>query len=199
MSLHSFTVLADSLRKKDDLDLCPTHFHSLPGSCRFAFHVLAWKQALAVSPRATMQRSGWCGSPTPNWSTPYGRCEKDDDFGVQLANQAHPCPDTSSGCFRKVPSLPDFPMSHSVTRSVLIPRPAAAARLCFALPPQQVKCGPAGDPGKTCALRVTAFRKSFRQNSAQNADEKIIRTFRKSAAWPWERGTSRRFAQECPE
>lgn len=41
----------------------------------------------------------------------------------------------------------------------------------------------------TCALWISAFRKSFRQISAKNADEKIFRTFRKSAVWPWERGT----------
>jgi hypothetical protein len=90
----------------------------------------------------------------------------------------------SDECFRKAPSLPDFPMSHSVTRSVLHPAPGGAARLCFAL---------------RAPLRVSAFRKSFRQISAKNPDEKIFRTFRKSAVWPWERGTSRRFAQECPE
>jgi hypothetical protein len=53
------------------------------------------------------------------------------------------------------------------------PRFCGTARLCFGY----------------AALRVSAFRKSFRQISAQNADEKIFRTFRKSTAWPWERGT----------
>ena len=69
--------------------------------------------------------------------------------------------------------FPAFPRSLA---SVLTPRPAARRGSAF-----------------------TAFKKSFRQISAKNADEKIFRTFRKSAAWPWERGTSRRFAQECPE
>ncbi len=56
MSLRSFTVLAHSLRKKDDLDLCPARIHSLPRPCRFAFHVVARKQALTVS--AHGQRCG---------------------------------------------------------------------------------------------------------------------------------------------
>ena len=59
-----------------------------------------------------------------------------------------------------------FPAHPRSLASVLIPRPAARRGSAF-----------------------TAFRKSFRQISAQDADEKIFRTFRKSAAWPWERGT----------
>jgi hypothetical protein len=53
-----------------------------------------------------------------------------------------------------------FPAHPRSLASVLIPRPAARRVSAF-----------------------TAFRKSFRQNSAQDADEKIFRTFRKSAAW----------------
>ena len=72
-----------------------------------------------------------------------------------------------------------FPCSPSVTRFGAYPAPCGTARLCFGF----------------AALRVSAFRKSFRATERK----KIFRTFRKSAAWPWERGTSRRFAQECPE
>lgn len=46
MSLRPFTVLAHSLRKKGDLDLCPVRIHPLPRSCRFAFRVVAREQAL---------------------------------------------------------------------------------------------------------------------------------------------------------
>ena len=72
-----------------------------------------------------------------------------------------------------------FPCSPSVTRYGAYPAPCGTARLCF---------------GLSAALRVSAFRKSF-----CNERKNIFRTFRKSAVWPWERGTSRRFAQECPE
>ena len=71
-----------------------------------------------------------------------------------------------------------FPCSPSVTRFGAYPAPCGTARLCFGF----------------AALRVTAFRKSL-----CNERKKIFRTFRKSAAWHLGAGTSRRFAQECPE
>ena len=59
------------------------------------------------------------------------------------------------GILRSMPSRQAFPSSADspvfsllppVTRSVLVPRPAGTARLCFALPPQQVKCDLQGTP-----------------------------------------------------
>ena len=64
-----------------------------------------------------------------------------------------------------------FPCSPSVTRFGAYPAPCGTARLCF---------------GLSAALRVSAFRKSF---CDERRKEKIFRTFRKSAVWPWERGT----------
>jgi len=71
-----------------------------------------------------------------------------------------------------------FPCSPSVTRFGAYPAPCGTARLCFGF----------------VALRVTAFRKSL-----CNERKKIFRTFVKAPLGTWERGTSRRFAQECPE
>jgi hypothetical protein len=66
--------------------------------------------------------------------------------------------------------FPAFPRSLA---SVLIPRPAARR----------------GSASAYAALRVSAFKKSFRLFPQRARKEKIFRTFRKSAAWPWERGT----------
>jgi hypothetical protein len=64
----------------------------------------------------------------------------------------------SDKCFHKAPILPYFPCSPSVTRSVLIPRPAARRGSASASPP----CG---------------FR--FSENLVCNERKKIFRTFRK--------------------
>jgi hypothetical protein len=173
MSLHSFTVLALSLRKRTDLDLRPARIHSLLRPRSFASHIIAQEQNFTVS--AARQRCGrvrFTHSPLVHaaWKARENRrlrcvvCES----GVSLCR--HP---RTSVCVKRHLSR-IFPCLTRSLASVLIPRPAAAARLCFAL---------------RAPLRVSAFRKSFRQTSAQNADEKIFRTFRKSAAWPWERGT----------
>ena len=83
----------------------------------------------------------------------------------------------SDECFHRAPILPYFPCSPSVTRLGADPAP----------------CG-------NCATLLFRLSKNlFSKISARNTDEKIFRTFRKCVAWPWERGTSRRFAQECPE
>ena len=71
-----------------------------------------------------------------------------------------------------------FPCPPSVTRFGAYPAPCGTARLCFGF----------------AALRVSAFRKSL-----CNERKKIFRTFVKAPLGTWERGTSRRFAQECPE
>jgi len=68
--------------------------------------------------------------------------------------------------FHRAPFLPYFPCFPSVTRFGAYPA-----------------------PGGNCATCFFGFQKSFQQISAQNADEKIFRTFRKCVAWPWERGT----------
>ena len=87
------------------------------------------------------------------------------------------CP--SDKCFHRAPSLPDLPMSHSVTRSVLIPRPAALGVLLRFL-------RPAG----------FGFQKIFSATNAKRFPE------------PSEKDTpsalgsgahSRHFVQECPE
>lgn len=56
MSLRFLTVLALSLRKREDLDLHPTRIHSHRRTRSFAFHMVAQEQALTVS--AARQRCG---------------------------------------------------------------------------------------------------------------------------------------------
>ena len=81
----------------------------------------------------------------------------------------------------RAPFLQFFPCSPSVTRSVLFPRPAArrvSASLAMA-----------------SALRVSVSRKSFVQRTQKHFPDPP----KKTPLGTWERGTSRRFAQECPE
>jgi hypothetical protein len=73
-----------------------------------------------------------------------------------------------------------FPVLPSVTRFGATPAPCGTARLCFDL---------------TGALRVSAFRKSFSQRTQKH----FPNLPKKTPLGTWERGTSRRFAQECPE
>ena len=75
-----------------------------------------------------------------------------------------------------------FPAHPRSLASVLIPRPAA--RRASALHGPERQQGNARRGSGPCTLRVSAFRKSLR-----NERKKIFRTFRKSTAWPWERGT----------
>lgn len=88
-----------------------------------------------------------------------------------------------------------FPCSPSVTRSVLIPRPAARRVSASASHPSRSKSGPAGDPIR----RPTGygFQKIFyaKNKNAKRFSEPSV----KASLGTWERGTSRRFAQECPE
>jgi hypothetical protein len=82
----------------------------------------------------------------------------------------------SGECFHRAPILPYFPCSPSVTRLGADPAP----------------CG-------NCATLLFRLSENLFGRTARTPKEKIFRTFRKCVAWPWERGTSRRFAQECPE
>jgi len=111
--------------------------------------------------QTTMRKTARYVSPTPRWSTPSQRRDRTTTSECRLRIKRILVQTPSDGCFRRAPSLPDSPMSHSATRSVLIPRPAATARLCFAL---------------SGTLRVSAFRKSFCQRQER---KNIFRTFRK--------------------
>ena len=85
----------------------------------------------------------------------------------------------SDECFHRAPLLPYFPCSPSVTRLGAYPAPCGTARLCF---------------GLSAALRVSAFRKSLCRERKRFSEPS-----EKAPLGTWERGTSRRFAQECPE
>ena len=88
----------------------------------------------------------------------------------------------SAGRLRKAPSLLDLPCSPSVTRSVLFPRPAAL-RGSALHGPERLKAV----PSEVLAHAPFGFRLS--ENLSCKERKNIFRTFRKSAAGPWERGT----------
>jgi hypothetical protein len=132
---------------------------------------------LAVAPIAQIQASRMadCG----------GRCSPKDGMvrphsafvvheGSHRTQQTSWCPVAMASCTGAVQQnifierhlSRIFPASPRSLASVLIPRPAARRGSAF-----------------------TAFRKSFRPFPQGARKEKIFRTFRKSAAWPWERGT----------
>ena len=185
MSLRSFTVLALSLRKRKDLDLRPAHIHAVPRPRSFAFHVVARKQPLTVS--ACRQRCGRVRSvvrPLPlvdagskareERRLRYADCES----GAFLSR--HP---RTSVCVKRHLSR-IFPCLTRSLASVLIPRPAAAARLCFAL---RAPCG--------LRLSENLFGKTPHRTRTKRFSEP-------SAKAPLGLGSgahSRRFAQECPE
>ena len=83
----------------------------------------------------------------------------------------------SDRCFHRAPSLPYFPCSPSVTRFSAYPAPCGTARLCF-----------------------FGFQKIFSTTSRKERGKKRFPEPSENASLgTWERGTSRRFAQECPE
>ncbi|WP_158751749.1 hypothetical protein [Acidobacterium sp. S8] len=137
MSLRSFTVLALSLRKREDLDLRPTRIHSYFRPRSFAFHVVAQEPPSAkcrqIGNDAEGCRAWFIHSPLVNAASEAGQ---DDDSGVRVANLTHPPSrhlQTDVSLERHLSRI--FPMSHSVTRSVLIPRPAARHGSASAAPP----------------------------------------------------------------
>lgn len=76
-----------------------------------------------------------------------------------------------------------FPAHPRSLASVLIPRHITPSRK-DRVPGTPILRHGAALLRTACALRVSAFKKSL-----CNERKKIFRTFRKSAAWPWERGT----------
>ena len=109
------------------------------------------------------------------------------------------CP--SDKCFHKRHPSRIFPVFPSVTRFGACPAPCGASMFCFALPPQQVKCGPAGGPGISCALRVWVSKEKISLRLRPKVRARFLSSEppQKAHLGTWERGTSRRFAQECPE
>jgi hypothetical protein len=86
-----------------------------------------------------------------------------------------------TGRFHRAPSLPDSPMSHSVTRSVLFPRHISPSRKDRVPGPQ------------FCGLRASAFPGLLPQPEALGPHSEKCSSCLGSGAH------SRRFAQECPE
>lgn len=183
MSLSSYTIPAHCLRKNGDLDLCPVHFLSPIGSCSLNLHAAAQVLPLALSAaRVSMRRSARCGSPTPacprrgsHRKSRRLRCVQ--RMGILLSIPFH-------GCLRGAPYLPDFPMSHSVTRSVLIPRPAARR----------------GSASHSVRPSGFGFQKIFSVNLRTERGRKDFPNLPKKRHLALGSGAhSRRFAQECPE
>jgi uncharacterized protein Usg len=69
----------------------------------------------------------------------------------------------------------------------------------FPCSPSVTRFGADPAPCGNCATLLFRLSENLFGKTAKTPKEKIFRTFRKCVAWPWERGTSRRFAQECPE
>jgi|SRR5579884_1391655 len=193
MSLRFFTVLAHSSGKREDLGLRPVRIHSIHTPRSFAFHGAAQEAAPHyVDRQATMRKTAERGLPTPRWSTPSRRGDRTTTLAYRLRIKRALVQTPPDGSFRKAPSLPDSPMSHSTTRSVLIPRPAATARLCF-----------------------FGFQKIFSAKLRKERGQKDFPNLPKmhrlalgaghihhpstQSARVWGPRYSRRFAQECPE
>jgi hypothetical protein len=188
MSHRPFTMPAHSLPKNDDPDLCALRFLPLHRACRMDLHVVAQMPPFA-QPVAGQRIRKATRSCSPSLDCPCC-CQSDQQEDKRLrrvrtshVGTLHPIP--SHGCFGKVSSLPDFPMSYSVTRSVLIPRPAALGVLLCAMRPLRVW--------------VSKEKISLRLRPRERARFLSSEPPQKARLRPWERGTSRRFAQECPE
>ena len=176
MSLRSFTVLAHSLRKREDLDLRPARIHSIPGPRSFAFHAVARKQPYTLS--ADRQRCGRL--PSAVHPFPAGQRRMEDAIERRLRR---------AGCESSARLSRHLQTDVSVERHLSRIRPCLtrplARCLSRALSPHRTKnvrrgprcCGScAALLRTTCALRVSAFRKSFCQRQER---KNIFRTFRK--------------------
>jgi hypothetical protein len=117
----------------------------------------------------------------------------------------------SDGCFRKAPSLPDSPMSHSVTRSVLIPRHIAHHARTRARDPDSAARHDSASHGPE-RLRVIheeilahapfGFRLSenlFGESPQRTRTKRFSEPSEKAPFGLGSGAHSRRFAQECPE
>jgi hypothetical protein len=88
-----------------------------------------------------------------------------------------------TGSFQREPSLPDSPMSHSVTRSLLFPRPAALGVLLCA----------------AHTLRVWVSKEKISLWPKVRARFFLRSLHRKHACGLGSGAVSRHFVQECPE
>lgn len=185
MSLRSFTVLAHSLRKRENLDLHPARIHSIPGTRSFAFHVVAQEQALILS--ACRQRSGRLRSavhPLPAGQRRIGGTENRRlrrgvcKSGASLSRHVRTDVSVEHHLSRIRPCL-TRPLARCFSRA----RRHGAALLRTTTPAGQVRT--CRGPRQNVRPLGFGIQKIF---CAKNA-KKISRTFRKSAAWPWERGT----------
>ncbi len=165
MSGHTCTAMltrTSHAAKREDLTFCP----SLDPTRRLrscAFTPVASVQALRVAGQRTMRRLSRAWSTHSLLLQPDDAAERRATGPLVCAMHRHPCIDAlQTKCFHRAPSLPDFPCSPSVTRSVLIPRPAARRGSASAAPPSGF-----------------GFQKIFVQLRTERG-QKIFRTFRKS-------------------
>ena len=183
MSLSSYTIPADFLRKSGDLDLHPVRLRSPIGSCSLNPH---------AAPRyypSHRRRQGYrCGDlrgavhPLSLIHAEGGHRGNRRPRCAQRMGILRPIP--FHGCLRGAPSLPDFPMSHSVTRSVLIPRPAARR----------------GSASHSVRPSGFGFQKIFSVSLRTERGRKDFPNLPKKRHLALGSGAhSRRFAQECPE
>jgi hypothetical protein len=201
MSLRSFTVLALSLRKREDLDLRPVRIHSLSRPRSFAFHGVAQESALTVS--AGRQRCGRLPSmvhPLPAGQRRVGAaterrlrragCESYASLSRHLK--------TDVSVERHLSRI--FPcLTRSLARCLSRARRHLA--FCFALHHPITQQSRAGDPG----FRAPCGSGFPKKKSPCGCGPKNGRDFffgASAESTPAALGSgahSRRFAQECPE
>ena len=105
MSLRSFTVLAQSLRKKRDLDLRHARIHSIPRPRSFDFHIVALEQTLTLSTSRRGRRNRHpLISPLPPPSTIPLKENKDEDrYSPCLPRRRDNTPQTNIRAHRNRP------------------------------------------------------------------------------------------------
>lgn len=153
MSLRFFTMVALSLRKRRDLDLRPARIHSTYRPRSFAFHVVAKEQAL--TPSAGRQRCGRLRSVVHPLPAGPRRLEMRQDGRLRYA-----------GCDPLASFFRCLQTGVSVKRHLSRIRPCLTRPLARCL--SRARRHGAALLRTPCALRVSAFRKSFVQRTQKD-------------------------------
>ena len=200
MSLYSFTALALSSRKRRDLDLRLSQVFSLSGLRSSGIQVAASGQTLVVS--ASRQRCRRLPSAVHPLPTGPRRMEGATERTIpacRLRIRRILLQTPSGGCFRKAPSLLASPMSHSVTRSVLVPRPAALGVLLRTTTPAgQVRT--CRGPRQNVRPAGLGFqRKNLPSAAAPDGTRFFLRSLPESTPAALGSGAPRVASRKCPE
>jgi hypothetical protein len=199
MSIRSFTVLAHSLRKRADLDLCLAHIHSTSRSRSFTFHGVTHDSALTLC--VGRQR---CGKrPGTVHPLPAGQRRVKSATEQQLRRV---------GCESNASLSRHLPTDVSVERHLSRIRPCLTRPLARCLSratsphrTKNVRRGPRFCGSCAALLRLRrpsgfGFQKIFSANLRTERGRKHFPNLPKKTPLGLGSGAhSRRFAQECPE